>query len=880
MRLVLAVTLVAGLLTPFSSLAKTWVIAPDSTGDFPDIRTAIDTSAVANWDTLSLTNGVFTGPGNRRLTFNGKALTVISQSGDRDSCIIDCGGYGPAFHFRRTDGSNHTLESITITNGFAYAGGGICCDSLCSPTIRDCVVMGNQADIGGGIACFYLGNPTLTDCKIENNFAGKGAGIYTWVSLPVFRRCVILMNQATEEMGAALGGGVYSDSLSIARFDSCVIVENLADVHGGGMFCTGYSHDSLFDCHISMNEAGQNGGGMYCAWAYPRLVRCVLNDNLAGLTGMGGHGGGIMTLCEPAPSLEYCRLRLNESVNSGAGVACWRASPHFSGCLIDSNTSLGYMLGTGGGGVLCDYHSDPSFIDTDITRNLASVGGAIACLGFSSPDLKGCTLGHNVACWYGGGICCLDSSEAYLEDCDILGNTATNDYGGGAVLIFSDATFKSCRIDSNDADRYAGGAAILFASPEFDSCSVSCNAADSAAGGVRCLGLSSRPVLSCSDIEDNRADLGGGVACYGASPEFHDCSISMNVATSQGGGIKCDTLSSPVFAGCIIDSNEAKDGGGIMCHYGSPLFEKCRIRGNAATYCGGGAFCSHGSASSFINCLISRNYAGMYAGGLESMDAADTILHCTFSQNSAVMEPAGVIFLGVTSVIKNSIIAYSAGTGIIFAGAAASTAEYCDYYGNAGGDIGFQSGNPANGPPGIGILSGVNVNGDSCDVYWNIFENPVFADTTYGDYSLSEISSCLHAGNAAVGVTDDIEGNHRPAPPTSPPDLGAYENQEGTAAVENDPYANAVPPAPVLYQNEPNPFRASTEIRYALPKCGRVTVEILDVRGREVACPVNEEQCAGMHVATFNVGGLSSGVYFVRLVAGDEALVRKVVVLR
>jgi hypothetical protein len=69
-----------------------------------------------------------------------------------------------------------------------------------------------------------------------------------------------------------------------------------------------------------------------------------------------------------------------------------------------------------------------------------------------------------------------------------------------------------------------------------------------------------------------------------------------------------------------------------------------------------------------------------------------------------------------------------------------------------------------------------------------------------------------------------------------------------------------------LEQNYPNPFNPSTTIRFSIPRRGKVALKVLDVLGREVATLVNEELNAGELSAVFSPRGLSSGVYFYRLV--------------
>lgn len=83
-----------------------------------------------------------------------------------------------------------------------------------------------------------------------------------------------------------------------------------------------------------------------------------------------------------------------------------------------------------------------------------------------------------------------------------------------------------------------------------------------------------------------------------------------------------------------------------------------------------------------------------------------------------------------------------------------------------------------------------------------------------------------------------------------------------------------------LYQNYPNPFNPSTTFRFYLPKTADVIVHVLNIRGQVVAEVLKERLSAGEHSKVFDASGLSSGIYFYRLSAGQFSETRKMVVVR
>jgi hypothetical protein len=74
-----------------------------------------------------------------------------------------------------------------------------------------------------------------------------------------------------------------------------------------------------------------------------------------------------------------------------------------------------------------------------------------------------------------------------------------------------------------------------------------------------------------------------------------------------------------------------------------------------------------------------------------------------------------------------------------------------------------------------------------------------------------------------------------------------------------------------LFQNYPNPFNPSTSIVFILPHEALVNISVYDLLGREVRLLVHNQRFSiGTHRINFTASGLSSGVYFCRLVATDS----------
>ena len=93
--------------------------------------------------------------------------------------------------------------------------------------------------------------------------------------------------------------------------------------------------------------------------------------------------------------------------------------------------------------------------------------------------------------------------------------------------------------------------------------------------------------------------------------------------------------------------------------------------------------------------------------------------------------------------------------------------------------------------------------------------------------------------------------------------------------------AKQIPSQFVLEQNYPNPFNSTTKIRYGIPNAANVVLDVYNLLGEKVAKLVDvQHQKPGYHEILFDAEGLSSGVYFYAISAGQTRVTRKGILLR
>lgn len=85
-----------------------------------------------------------------------------------------------------------------------------------------------------------------------------------------------------------------------------------------------------------------------------------------------------------------------------------------------------------------------------------------------------------------------------------------------------------------------------------------------------------------------------------------------------------------------------------------------------------------------------------------------------------------------------------------------------------------------------------------------------------------------------------------------------------------------------LLQNYPNPFNPTTIINYSIKQHGHVKLELYDSIGRLIQTLVNTKHSPGTYTIQFNASSLSlsSGIYFYRLVSGDQIISKSMTLIK
>jgi len=779
----------------------------DPNGPKATIQAAI--GAANNGDILIVAEGTYTGTGNRDIDFNGKAITVRSADPNNPAVvaatIIDCedesGHRG--FNFHNSEGPDSVVCGFTVTNGYINEGGGIYCSGS-SPTIENCIISNNIAHgidggyygghgFGGGIYCGSNSNPIIKNCIITGNApeggfgdhgpgGAKGGGIYCVNSSPTIIGCTISNNNWLADYSD--GGGI-SCSESDPTIENCKIIDNAESKRGGGIYCS-RSSPTIINCLITGNSVKESGGGIYFSSDYhtPKIINCTISDNTASL-------GGAISLTTTTATITNSILWGNsptEIVKTATGTAIvtyCNVEDGWSGVgNIDADPLFAspgdYHLAFGSPCVDAGTNSPPGGLpatDMDVIDRpfdgdyddiaVADMGAYELHLDSATPTLALAPPSFKFSCPLNGpapdsrilNIWNAGTGRLFwqiTDDCswiDVTPNSGDSIGDVDEVIVTVDpcglpADLYSYSLTVSDPCGVANTILVpvtfrvgptLLVPGEYSTIQSAINASFDGdvilvADGIY-TGTGNRDIDFQAKAITVRSINGPNeciIDCQGSSSENHR-GFYFHLGEDEDSILRGFTITNG-----YLSEGALAEGGGIFCLYAgtNPTIQNCIVTANRANV-GGGIACYRGSPK-IINCTITDNNASPYGGGIYYWDYSNApIVGCTISNNNATTKGGGV-FVGYNSspTLTNSIV-----------------------WGNTKNSGGSQ----------IELSnSTISVNYSDIQGGWsgtgNINTNPLFVDSSAGDYHLSVNSPCIDAGDSsyspAPGETD-IDGQPR-----------------------------------------------------------------------------------------------------------------------
>jgi hypothetical protein len=530
-----------------------------------------------------------------------------------------------------------------------------------------------------------------------------------------------------------------------------------------------------------------------------------------------------------------------------------------------------------------------------------SAGGAIYASG-CAVDVHDNTIAGNGA--RQGGAIYLDNCSGTVDGNVIMGNQLQ--FGpeaplGGAVHI-------------------ANSSSVAFSNNTIDGNSTNDGVSSSAHGGAFYISGSTGISIFGGSISGNSTGAssnGGAVHIVGSDVSITSATISQNQSTLFGGAVSCEGGSSVSISGVEFHTNAALLGGGAYMTNSDAFVEHNLFVGNSASLSGGG-------------CYLLQPTDGSFVGNTMDLNTAST--------------GGGVIFSNAAIPVLNNIIVNSGGDGVNCSGATPTfsyndvwNSSGADYSGCAAGP-GSISADPlfADAPLGdyhLAMHSPAIDAGDP-DPAWDDPDGSRGDMGSYGSHALAmeqpvypkNLMAAVQFGDvvltwdanpepdvASYAIYKDSLGDFQPsldsfialtAAPDSMYNAGPAVDScyYKISAVDNDGYASgysiaaqATPATGIgddvlsygfrLHQNRPNPFNPVTEIRYEISEPTHVRLSVYDVRGGLVTHLADRAHVGGTHSVIWNGTNqngrpVSSGIYFYRLVAGNNVITRKMVMLK
>ncbi len=317
--------------------------------DYPTIQAAI--AAATDGDEIIVAPGTY----NETIDFLGKAITLRSFNGPEVTTIDATGLNDSVVRCMSGEGPETVLEGFTITGGTGrhspvpptVLGGGGMFNLGSSPTVTDCIFVGNTA--------------------VDGEHSARGGGMYNLNgSSPTVTGCLFTRNTATAT------GGMYNIEGSSPLVIDCDFIENSATGQAG--MTNGFNNPTIVGCRFIRNTATQSNlvaGGILMFQADAVVANCIFVDNSAGA------GSGIMSV-QSTTMIINCIFSGNHAQSVGGAIANVDGTTEMANCTI-TNNSGGGLFHNGDGQLVADNcifrGNEPSQVFGKIDVNYSCIEG-------------------------------------------------------------------------------------------------------------------------------------------------------------------------------------------------------------------------------------------------------------------------------------------------------------------------------------------------------------------------------------------------------------------------------------------------------------------------------------------------------------------------
>jgi hypothetical protein len=115
---------------------------------------------------------------------------------------------------------------------------------------------------------------------------------------------------------------------------------------------------------------------------------------------------------------------------------------------------------------------------------------------------------------------------------------------------------------------------------------------------------------------------------------------------------------------------------------------------------------------------------------------------------------------------------------------------------------------------------------------------------------------------------------------TSTGDFRIVDVLAGTSFSAIDAQILIIPESFELSTAYPNPFNPTTTLSFAIPIDSKVSLSIYNMQGREVSTLIDANMDAGYHSIVWDANSYASGVYFVKMMAGEFVNIQKLMLIK